>query len=285
MKSMTGYGEASLQHKEVKVAIQVRSVNHRHSDIHLRLPKIFLSLEQEMREKVRSKIQRGRLDIFVDRLSVKGRPAAELQVDDGLVEQYCLALRRIKNKYRLQGNLDLELLSRLPELFRFSEPQSIDRKEKQLVLRTLDKALNSLVRSREREGRHLKRDMRGQQRQLRRVANSLERCAREIDARLRPARPASFALENSGSSESSDSAVLKGSINEEVVRLDSHVGALAFLLQERDPVGKRIDFLLQEIQRELTTIGAKAPDLPVIQWVLKGKESVEKIREQVQNVE
>ena len=199
--------------------------------------------------------------------------------DDELMEQYCQALQRIKQRFRLQGDIDLQLVPRLPDLFQFKEPDHVEGGEKQLVLRALDRALKNLTRSRDREGRNLKRDMTAEARQLTRASRQLGRLAEGIDRRLQEQGA------NSGSGAEAGGGTFKGSINEEVVRLASHVEMLSGLMREREPVGKKIDFLLQEVQRELTTIGAKAPQLEVVRLVLGGKESVEKIREQVQNVE
>ncbi len=276
MRSMTGYGQAIRQDRQVKVSVQIRSVNHRHADVHLRVPRLYMSLEGELREQTRTKVHRGRTDVFVERTPLKGR-GCRLEVDDTLVAQYCEALQGIKKRFGLQGDVDLQLLPRLPDLFQFKEPEQIEGSEKELVLRALQAALTHLTRSRDREGRNLKRNMVAEARLLTRVARRLGRRAAVIDQRLQEQGA------NSGGDAGGGS--FKGSINEEVVRLGSHVEALAGLMREREPVGKKIDFLLQEVQRELTTVGAKAPQLDVIRVVLEGKESVEKIREQVQNVE
>ncbi len=278
MRSMTGFGQAILQDRRVKVSVQIRTVNHRHADIHLRVPKLYLSLEDELREQARTRIQRGRADVYVDRTPLKGR-GYRLEVDDALMEQYCEALRRIKERFRLQGDVDLQLVPRLPDLFQFKEPDEIEASERRLALRALEAALKALTRSRDREGRNLKRDMTAEARRLDRTARQLGKHAELIDQRLQQQNAAANPVGEAGS------AAFKGSINEEVVRLRSHGEMLAGLMREREPVGKKIDFLLQEVQRELTTIGAKAPHLEVVRLVLGGKESVEKVREQVQNVE
>ena len=277
MRSMTGFGQAILQDRRVKVSVQIRSVNHRHADIHLRVPKLYLSLEDELREQTRMRVYRGRTDVFVDRTPLKGR-GYRLEVDETLMEQYCDALERIKKRFRLEGEIDLRLVPRLPDLFQFKEPEHVEGSEKKLVLRALDAALKNLTRSRDREGRNLQRNMVAEARLLNRAARNLQRSAEVIDRRLQEQGVTAAAAEAGG-------GALKGSINEEVVRLASHVEMLSRLMREREPVGKKIDFLLQEVQRELTTIGAKAPQLEVVRLVLGGKESVEKIREQVQNVE
>jgi uncharacterized protein (TIGR00255 family) len=280
MNSMTGFGEGTAQGRQVKVTVQIRTINHRHADIHLRVPKLYLSLEEEIRELVRKRINRGRIDVYVDRIALKGREV-RLEIDEGLMEQYCQALRRIKKRFALGGEIDLQLLPRLPDLFVFKEPERVETNEKRLAQRALDEALKSLVRSRSREGRNLKRDIVTQIRQLNSVSKQLLQLAGHIDTVLRETSTASTVKDGA----ESGSNTFKGSINEEVVRLKSHVEMLSGLAREREPIGKKIDFLLQEVQRELTTIGAKAPELKVVRLVLAGKEGLEKIREQVQNVE
>lgn len=282
MNSMTGFGEGAAQGKRVKVSVQIRTINHRHADIHLRVPKLYLSLEEEIREAVRKAINRGRIDVYVERVPLKGREV-RLEVDEDLMAQYCEALRRIKRRFGLGGDIDLQLLPRLPDLFVFKEPESVELNEKRLAVRALDLALKALVRSRSREGRNLKQDIVVQIRQLKAASKQLLEMSKHIDARLREMSKEQGSNTREGAE--SGSGTFKGSINEEVVRLGSHVGMLSGLAQEREPIGKKIDFLLQEVQRELTTIGAKAPELKVIRLVLGGKESLEKIREQVQNVE
>jgi len=285
MKSMTGFGEGTAQGKQVKVTVQIRTINHRHADIHLRVPKLYLSLEEEIRELVRKTINRGRIDVYMDRIPVKGKEV-RLEVDEDLIAQYCQALRRVKKRFALGGDIDLQLLPRLPDLFVFKEPERVETDEKGLALRALDLALKGLARSRGREGRNLKQDIVTHIRQLTGISKQLSELSRHIDARLRETFNGQAPHPNTvREGVESGSGAFKGSINEEVVRLRSHVETLSGLARERDPIGKKIDFLLQEVHRELTTIGAKAPELNVVRLVLAGKESLEKIREQVQNVE
>ena len=280
---MTGFGEGAAQSKRVKVTVQIRTINHRHADIHLRVPKLYLSLEEEFRDAVRKAINRGRIDVYVERIPLKGR-GVRLEVDEGLMAQYCEALRRIKQRFGLDGDIDLQLLPRLPDLFVFKEPENVEANEKRLAVRALDLALKGLVRSRSREGRNLKQDIVVQIRQLKGASKQLSDFSSYIDTRLRETSKDQGPHTARDGAESGSNA-FKGSINEEVVRLRSHIEALTGLAREREPIGKKIDFLLQEVQRELTTIGAKAPELKVVRLVLAGKESLEKIREQVQNVE
>jgi uncharacterized protein (TIGR00255 family) len=287
MKSMTGYGEASSQVRGTKVSVQVRSLNHRHLDLQLRTPREYLAFEEEIRKVIRQKISRGRLDVFISRSPTKGQDR-RLELDEDLLGQYLAAVKQAKSKYGLSGDFSVSLLSSIPELFQVRDVEVNAATERQRVFKTLDAALTKLERTRQREGRQLKADMQSQIRHLERICSVLELRASEIGARLQKA--AIGARERDGSrndKETPDTAnwVLKGDINEEVVRLKSHVGALSRVIGEKEPVGKKVDFMLQEMQRELNTISSKVPQLNVVQLVLEGKERVEKIREQTQNIE
>ncbi len=284
---MTGYGEAAAQGKIAKVTVQMRTVNHRHLDIQLRVPRSYLSIEEAIRQKIRQKLSRGRVELFITRSPIKGK-GRRLELDDVLLGQYLSTLRQAKNKFGLKGEMDLVLLSRLPDLFEFREDDGHWENERRLVLRTVESALVSLDHSRGREGNHLRLDIQGQVRQLQKVCVGLRQEAKKIHKSL---------MESLGSKEPGkipegqrpgkdyENSLPKGDIHEEVVRLKSHMEGLSRLVRQRGSVGKKLDFLLQEAQRELSTIGAKASHLSTVGLVLSGKEKVEKIREQAQNVE
>jgi len=288
MKSMTGYGEAAHLVRGTKIAVQIRSLNHRHLDLQLRVPREYMAFEEEIRKTVREGILRGRIDIFIHRFPGKGQ-GHRLEVDEELLDQYLQAIKKAKKKYRLSGDVDVSLFARLPDLFHVREVEVDKASERQGLFDALATALEKLQQSREREGRRLKADMQSQLNHLRRIAVALQSRAAEIGLRLQkpsvsPGESRNLLGQDSDGSNAA-SWLLKGDINEEIVRLKGHVIALSQALREREPVGKKIDFLLQEVQRELNTISSKVPQLVVVQLVLEGKERVEKIREQTQNIE
>ena len=285
MKSMTGYGEASQNVSGAKVTVQIRSLNHRHLDLQLRVPREYLSFEEMIRKAVREKIARGRIDLFINRYGTKPQ-ARRLEMNDVLVGQYIVGLKQLKKKYRLAGELGLSSLTQVPELFHIREVEADHAGERNAVLKALGAALKKLESSREREGRQLRIDMESQMKHLKHVAQELESWAEGVT----PAQRESTTQAQDGAIRERDpnetaSPVGKGDINEEIVRLKAHVAELSKVAREQEPVGKKIDFMLQEVNRELNTISSKVPNLPVIQLVLRGKERVEKIREQTQNIE
>jgi uncharacterized protein (TIGR00255 family) len=257
-------------------------------DLQLRAPREYLSFEEEIRKIIRQKISRGRLDVFINRSPAKGQ-GRRLALDEDLLGEYLTTVRQAKKKYHLSGDLDVSLLYRIPDLLQVREVEVNAAAEREGVFKILDHALTHLERAREREGRQLKSDMQSQIRHLKRISFLLGLRASEIGTRLQKGVVTPKDRDDSSRTdrESPEIAnwVFKGDINEEVVRLKSHVEALSRVLTERAPVGKKIDFLLQEVQRELNTISSKVPHLSVVQLVLEGKERVEKIREQTQNIE
>jgi uncharacterized protein (TIGR00255 family) len=283
MKSMTGYGEGSHHARGTKISVQVRSVNHRHLDLQLRVPREYLLFEEEIRRIMRNKISRGRVDLFINR-SPASRQSRKLELDVELLGQYLSTIKDAKKKFQLAGAIEASLLSQVPDLFHIREVEVQPANERRGLFIALETALQKLEQSREREGRQLKADMQSQINHLKKITMALSERAREIATKSAIAAAdgeCSVRLEK----EASDAGNLKGDINEEVVRLKSHVAALAAVIREKKPVGKKIDFMLQEVQRELNTIGSKIPHLPIVELVLEGKERVEKIREQTQNIE
>jgi uncharacterized protein (TIGR00255 family) len=284
---MTGYGEASQQVRGTKISIQVRSLNHRHLDLQLRVPREYLGFEEEIRKQLRERITRGRVDLFVNRFAAKGTERT-LELDEALLRQYLGSIKAAKKKFRLAGDLDVALLTSGPDLFRVRDNEVDAKAERPALLQALKSALHKLDQSRQREGRQLAADMLSQVAFLKQTSAEIEVRAEAIGTRL---IKSSGAVKESNGAPRGDSEgeapawAFKGDINEEVVRLKTHVAALARALHEAGSVGKKIDFTLQEIQRELNTISSKVPQLEVVQLVLAGKERVEKIREQTQNIE
>jgi len=248
------------------------------------MPREYLGLEEEIRKTLRGKIARGRIDLFINRYAGKGS-SRKLDMDEELVGQYIAGVKQIKKRYGLAGEVGVSLLSNIPDLVHVREPEADPAAERQAIMKALAAALNKLEHSREREGGHLRADMESHIRRLREIAGELE--ARVAENPVRIQRSAIMENQDGSDNESPDlgSVTLKGDVNEEIVRLKTHMAALAKVIREREPVGKKIDFMLQEVNRELNTISSKVPHLPVVQLVLQGKERVEKIREQSQNVE
>ncbi len=290
MKSMTGFGAARARCGEVQLAVEVRSVNQRHLDIKVSVPREFARWEADLRRLVSAEIGRGRVEVFVNR-SV-GATAREVVVQRDVAAAYVAAWKKLQREFGLAGEVDLALLQGRGEIFQWVDKATNPNDELSTLTAVLSKALSAHTRARKKEGTHLRRDMEARVRKLvalvRNISRRTKKLAPELKLRLesristlldgRPLDSARLAQEVAILSD-------RGDVTEELVRLRSHLSSLRSLLAETGQIGKRIDFLLQELNREFNTIGSKSGDLEVTNLVIDGKAEVEKLREQVQNVE
>ncbi len=294
MKSMTGFGAGSARLGSGKaggtVSVEIRSVNQRFLDLKLSLPKEYGAFEAELRKTVQESAARGRLEVYVSR-SLPGGERTRLEIDEQAARGYVEEWRRIKRKLRLPGEVDLSFLKGLSELYRPREASDSAASEVAAVRKALAAALAELDRSRLREGKHLEGDMRARIRAIEalaagmaeRAAAGFEETRRRIAERMRELLNGQVD-ENRILQEAAFQAE-KSDVTEEIVRLKSHLAGLRDLCGAAEPIGKKIEFLLQEIGREVNTVASKSSDLGLTELAVDAKSEVEKIREQVQNVE
>ena len=292
MRSMTGYGAGAADASSARLAVEMRSVNQRFLDVKVSLPREYASLEREIRDRVRTVAERGRVEVAVSRTPVTGRRRYRVGARLELARAYVAAARDLQRSLRLTGDVTLAEVLRLPDLFEVSERGPDTAGEVPALRRALTAALRAFDAERRREGGHLQRDMRARTARLRtltkrirrRLPEALKVLKHQVEDRL--ARLLGAAELDRGRV-AQEVAVLaeRSDVTEELVRLEGHLAALAAALGERGSLGKRIEFLLQEIHRELNTTGSKAGDRHIVDLVLAAKGEVEKLREQVQNVE
>jgi uncharacterized protein (TIGR00255 family) len=292
MQSMTGFGAASAEVPGARIAVEVRGVNQRHLDIRIAGPREYAAWESELRERVRIHVARGRVDVTIMRTPLAGRRQYRVAAREELAVAYVGAARALARRLRLPGEVGLADVLRLPELFEVVERPPDPRTELPGLRRALAAAMRAFRRERGREGRHVQQDMRRRAATLAalagRIRHHLPQLQRALRRRMeeRVVRLAAGAEVDPGRlAQELASLADRGDVTEELVRLEGHLAALATALRGRAPAGKQIEFLLQEILRELNTTGAKAGDVQTSAWVLEAKGEVEKLREQVQNVE
>jgi uncharacterized protein (TIGR00255 family) len=289
---MTGFGAASSPVPGGRVVVEVRSVNARFLEMRIAVPREHQNLETDLRQVVQRRIERGRVDVAVRREG-RGARRARVEVDLALAREVAAAWRRVGRELRLAGELDLAFLrSAGGDVVRTSDEGPDLAREAPAIRRTLRNALDAHERERRREGKNLERDMRAR---VRRLVQLRTRCAalaaqkRSVLASRLQARVADLlgdrAVEPDRLVPEVAIALDRSDVSEELARLESHLSALAGLLVAKGEVGKRIEFLLQEILREVNTVGSKANHLPVTQAVLEAKGEIEKLKEQVANVE
>jgi uncharacterized protein (TIGR00255 family) len=289
---MTGFGAASAHAAGIRVGAEVRTVNHRFLDVRIGLPREYGPWEGEIRELVRAVIDRGRVEVHVHRAARRDGKGAEVEVRSEVARAYVRALRRLRTEMKLAGDVDVRALAGVPGLVVVSEQPVDGPGEMAAVRRVVRGALAALQRERAREGRLLARDMRARVAEMGRVVERLARDLPNVVIALRDRaaerlRRLAAGIDIDPQRLAQEAAVQaeRVDVTEEIVRLRSHLGALAALCVRRDPVGKRIEFLLQELQREINTVGAKVGDARLGALVVEAKAIIEKLREQVQNVE
>ncbi len=291
MRSMTGYGQAQWQRAGRSVSVEVRAVNQRFLEVKLNMPREYFPWEAELRALVQEHVARGKVDISIFRGGANGGHMT-VEANVALAKEYVAAWRKLQHALHVPGAVDLGLLQGRNELLRVVERRGDAGAEIDAVRRTLQRALHTFNRDREREGRVLGRDMSGRVRRLQQLQDGIARRAAVLTPQLaaRLQQRLTALLEGKDIKEErivQEAALLaeRSDVTEELVRLQSHLAALAALLRSDEPTGKKLDFLLQEVHREFNTIASKSADLEVTNHTLEARSEIEKLREQVQNVE
>jgi uncharacterized protein (TIGR00255 family) len=291
LKSMTGFGRGEGETTLGKVFVESRSVNHRYCDINIKLPRRLAPFENRIKEMVRSEVSRGRIDVSL-KLDAAGEGKVQLNADLHLADQYYKVLQTLKEKLRLQGDITLELLAGGKDIITAKEELEDVEPYWQEISTILKQSLREMDEMKRLEGESLAKDL---QQRLEQIGQQLKGIKDQAPLRLNAywnrlrERLQSFLEGNELDSTRFQQEVAflaeRIDITEEIVRAESHLNQLATLLLGRDPVGRKMDFLLQEIHREVNTISAKANDAEISQRVVEIKSELEKIREQVQNIE
>ena len=293
IRSMTGYGRAEVSGPRLAVSVECRSVNHRHLDIALKLPRALAVYEPDARRLVQAAVQRGRVDVSATLTAAGGGGLGSLSVNTAQAREYEAAARALADELGLTPSLRIEwLLAQPGVLARDAEPAASPEEGWSLLAPALEAALADLVARREAEGKALAQELGTLHDTLEagvaliavRVPTTQARRATRLRERVQallgevPVDEGRLATEVAALAERAD-------ITEELARLRAHLGELRARLDEGGTVGRPLDFLIQEINREINTVGSKADDLEISQAVIAAKATLEKIREQVQNIE
>ena len=291
IKSMTGYGCAAGTSGKIEISIELKSVNNRFLDCSFRMPRVYTSFEEAMRATVQKHVTRGKVDVFVTVDATKADNVV-IQVNHSLASSYVKALGELSEAYGLPNDLTALALARFPDVLK---AESVEQDEETLcadMCAVLAEALTDFNAMRAREGEKLYRDMSGRLEEISRLTGLVEERSPRTVAEYRTKLEARMAevLQGTGIDESrilTEAAIFadRVAVNEEIVRLRSHVSQLAGMLESGEPVGRKLDFLIQELNREANTIGSKCNDAELARIVVDLKAEIEKLREQVQNVE
>ena len=291
LKSMTGYGEGAAESADWKVRVEVKTVNQRFLDIAFHTPKLLNAEEAHMRDRIKQTVARGKLDLFVTVEDLREK-SAEIRVDRKLALAYHQALNEMSDLLRVARPDDVATIASYPDVLSVEETASFEGGEPVLD-EALDKALSALDTMRQTEGENLKQDFLHRIETLSGFVEKLRTLAPDIVAHYRERLQAT--MEELLSAEDIDETRIieetalyadKVNFTEEVVRLESHFAQFRAIIEGADaPVGRKLDFLIQEMNREANTIGSKCQSAEAAQTVVDMKSEIEKLREQVQNIE
>jgi uncharacterized protein (TIGR00255 family) len=287
---MTGYGESEISHKDLRISVEIRSVNHRFLDFSIKIPKSMNSKEREIREIIKNRISRGRVSVTI---SVNGIESDyDVRLDTDLMEKYLEELRRFAAKHKLSPEIAVDTLASLPDVFVKSERKSLTEKQWASARKALVQALDACVAMRSREGKALEKDIRRRLAAMNKLTTRIEKVApRALEANKKALRARLEKLMEGASLDNerwmTEVSMLADRMDftEELIRLKSHLAQFKSCVDAGGVVSKKLTYILQEIHREVTTLGTKASSTDIIEMTVLLKEEAEKLREQVQNLE
>ena len=291
VKSMTGYGRATEICDGREMTIEVKTVNHRYLDVALRLPRLFSALEEDIRKILQNQLDRGHVEFYINYKNHRD-DAKTVEADLPLAKAYLSALREMAKGCELKDDVSLGYLGRLPEVLTVTESEEDQEALKLLLDRVLNAALDQLIGMRETEGERMAADVSGRigliEEQVGLIEKRSEETVSEYYEKLRSRLEELLSAVPIDQDRIVTEAAIyadRVSIAEETVRLRSHMKQFLETLSGPQPCGRKLDFIVQEMNREINTIGSKASDSEIMTRVVTVKSEIEKIREQVQNIE
>ena len=292
IRSMTGYGRGQQTLGGMDITVEIRSVNHRYYEYSSRLPRVYGFLDERLKGYLQKAVSRGKVDVGVW-IDTVDAPGSEVVVNHALAEGYLKALHELAQTYGLRDDVSVNTLSRFPDILTVRKAAEDEEAIWEAVRQVADEALAGFVAMREREGAKLRADVEEKLARIESLVTNVEAAAPETaaayEARLRQKLEAVLAAADIDESRIIAEAAIYAdhvAVDEETVRLRSHIASFRDILGAfNGPIGRKLDFLVQEMNREANTIGSKAQDAATAQVVVEIKSDIEKIREQIQNIE
>jgi uncharacterized protein (TIGR00255 family) len=289
---MTGYGDSEVVTEGFRVRVEIRSVNHRYLDISIRGPNFIGPIENDIREKLGEELRRGRISVNID-WRFEGGATPNVSANMSLVKRYVDLVTQIQTRYDVKGKMDVSMLTELPGVFEQSDPTIETEIIRKAITQPLEEAIKSLVTMRKEEGEKLKTDSAARIEKLGRLIGDIENAApvetdtacKKLKNRVENVLAGTEFPDKERLSAELALMAEKMDFTEECVRANAHITSFKSYLEMDEAVGRRLDFLLQELIREVNTIGAKANSAAVSGLVVSAKEEIERLREQAQNIE
>ncbi len=291
IKSMTGFGKGQTLSPRERITVEIRSLNHKYFDLVSRLPNSLSTFDDKVRDCVKKRIRRGRVNLSLTREG-KEKEKSQFLVDMNLARKYHRELLKLKRSLRLKDDLGITQILSLPEVISYEQKKENVRQLWPYIKRALQRALYKLGRMREAEGRRLLRDLLRRTKSIRyylgNIETQLPKVIEGYRKNLFQKVKALSGLKKSNQDRIAEEVALfvrNSDVSEELTRIKSHLKAFGTALRNQKEAGKELDFIAQELFREANTIGAKSGSFRISRWVIKIKSQIEKIREQLQNVE
>ncbi|OUN13108.1 YicC family protein [Flavonifractor sp. An9] len=291
VKSMTGYGRGEANLNGRPITVELRSVNNRYLDCTVKLPRIYVFAEDAVKSRVQSRISRGKVDVYIT-IGPSANGDVAISVNKPVADGYYAALKDLRDTYGLRDDISVSLLSRFQDVFLVEKTQEDLEALSADICTVLDLALDDFDAMRTREGEKLCQDVRSRAATIEGLVSKVEKRSPGIvaDYRAKLVARMNEVLQNTQIDESrilTEAAIYadKVAVDEETVRLRSHLSQLDHMLSQGGAIGRKLDFLIQEFNREANTIGSKCSDIETAGYVVDIKAEIEKIREQIQNIE
>lgn len=291
MKSMTGYGRAKLQKESREYIVEIKSVNHKYLDMNIKLPRNLFCMEDRVRKSISNKISRGKIDVFITYIN-NGIEGKNILINKDIARLYIKELEELANENNIASGLRATEISKLPEVLNIVIDEDDEDKIWSDLNECLEEALSNFVNMRETEGERIKLDLEERLNEINEnVAKIIQNSTGLIEeyvVKLRNRIKEMLDTDVVDETRLAQEIVIysdKISIEEEITRIKSHIEQFRTLLDEKDPIGKKADFIIQEMNRETNTMGSKSGSIDIINLVIKIKTQIEDIREQIQNIE
>ncbi|MDX9917039.1 MAG: YicC/YloC family endoribonuclease [Gudongella sp.] len=292
IRSMTGYGKGESSNDEIRIKVELKSVNNRYLDISVKLPRYLLYLEESIKRAVKEKLNRGKVDIFIN-LEYENISSLEVKVDIPLAMNFKKALEDLKEQLHLEDAIRLNNILSVSDIIKTEKTELDDNTLWTLLKEATDAAVSNIVSMREAEGNQLKEDMLEKVFRIEELVGIIaEKAPLVVEEYKKKLNEKIVSLLDNPAIIDEDRLALevaifadKSSIDEEITRMKSHILQFKSIIEEDGAVGRKLDFLIQEFNREVNTIGSKSSDAEIANHVVELKSEIEKIREQVQNIE
>lgn len=292
IKSMTGFGRAQKVIGTKEITVEIKAVNHRYFEFSARVPRAYSYLEERLKSHVKTLVFRGKVEVSVSVAAIEGETTTEVRINHGLAKSYLQALQSLSEELQVRNDITVSQLARFSDIFSVSRAEEDEEEIWEMVKQTADEAVERFLNMRSAEGEKMEQDLLNRLCSIESWVAQVEEQSPKTLAAYRSrlqTKMAELLGDNTVDEQRilSEAAIFadKIAVDEETVRLRSHIKQFRDILKSNEPVGRKLDFLVQEFNREANTIGSKAQDVEVAKIVVDIKSEIEKIREQIQNIE